>query len=279
MHNIVIDSKPKAFLRWAGSKRQLLPHLSQFWQPGFERYVEPFAGSASLFFKLEPKSALIADKNSELIEVYQVLRDWPEELYTDLMSLPRGKETYYKLRNQNPLELSSFRRVVRFIYLNRFCFNGIYRTNKKGQFNVPYAPAATGEIPAIEQFSACAKLLKNAHLRSWDFGTTLRWVRKGDFVYIDPPYAVEARRVFVEYGPKWFTKSDLSRLAAHLKTIHHKGAVFLLSYADCVEARELFKDWSIRRVQVQRSVAGFGAARRKAYEILISNFTSRNSKI
>lgn len=263
--------RPAAFLRWAGCKRKLLPRLSSYWSSEYTRYVEPFAGSSSLFFKLEPPNALLADKNADLIEVYGVLRDNPEELHARVSSLRKSKERYYRFRAQDPRKLSVIDRAVRFLYLNRHCFNGIYRTNRNGQFNVPYAPSGTGGIPALEQFVACSRLLVTATLHAWDFGTTLRHVGEGDFVYIDPPYAVESRRVFVEYGPRWFSRQDLARLAEHLKKIDRRGATFLVSYADCREARELSRDWHVMKLAVQRNIAGFHDDRRRAYELVISN--------
>lgn len=265
------QTNPAAFLRWAGCKRKLLPQLSSHWSSKFTRYVEPFAGSSSLFFKLQPQDALLADKNADLIEVYEVLRDYPEELHARVSSMRKSKIRYYRLREQNPRRLSRLDRAVRFLYLNRYCFNGIYRTNRDGKFNVPYARSGTGGIPALEQFVACSRLLVTAQLRAWDFGTTLRNVGEGDFVYIDPPYAVQSRRVFVEYGPRWFSRQDLTRLAEHLKKIDRRGATFLVSYADCREARELSKGWHVMKLAVQRNIAGFQDDRRRAYELVISN--------
>lgn len=264
-------SKPSAILRWAGSKLQLLPALVEFWKPKFERYVEPFAGSARLFFEIEPGVALLGDKNRDLIQVYEVLRDSPDELHKAILTVPKSKEAYYDTRSQDPAKLSALHRAARFIYLNRYCFNGLYRTNLSGQFNVPYAPSRTGSIPEVERFRACATLLKNAELRSWDFGTTLRYVRPGDFVYIDPPFVVQSRRVFSEYGPKSFANVDLSRLAHHLRAIDQKGTVFVMSYAECREARELSRGWRTKRLRVRRNIAGFAGARRNAYELIVSN--------
>jgi DNA adenine methylase len=275
MRSVSEDLKPRSFLRWAGSKRRLLPELSGFWRPAYRRYVEPFAGSSCLFFELQPQAAILSDKNAELMEVYEVLRDRPRRLHELLTLLPRNESTYYSLRRQPPGQLSRIHRAVRFMYLNRFCFNGLYRTNRLGQFNVPYAPTGTGEVPSLEQLLVCAELLRNATLRAWDFGTTLRYVVKGDFVYIDPPFAVSTRRVFVEYGPKLFTRDDLGRLARHLVSIHNRGATFLLSYADCREAREIFRGWAVRRIRVKRNIGGFADVRRNAYELLVTNSSQR----
>lgn len=261
----------RPLLRWAGSKRQTVDKLKRLWGKGFERYVEPFAGSAALFFAIRPENALLADKNSDLIDTYDTLCEFPAELHARLASMPKDKETFYSLRKQSPRELSGFDRAVRFLYLNRYCFNGLYRTNLKGEFNVPYAPSGTGGFPTADAFQASARLLTKAQRRAWDFGTTLRHVRDGDFVYLDPPYAVESRRIFREYGAFGFGKSDLTRLVQHLRRIDQRGAVFVLTYADCSEARRLFREWHPKRIAVQRNIAGFAGARKRAYELLVSN--------
>jgi len=262
---------PRPFLRWAGSKRQLVPRLREFWTPEFRRYVEPFAGSSALFFAIRPARAFLADKNTELIESYEVIREYPVELYDAVTSIPRDEQTYYKLRDQNPAVLSRFDRVVRFVYLNRYCFNGLYRTNSQGAFNVPYSPYGTGTFPSVEYFIACADALRGVALRAWDFGKTLRCVRDGDFVYMDPHYAVSSRRVFREYGASSFASRDLLRLSKHLRRIHERGARFLLTYADCSEARKVFACWSKKRIRVRRNIAGFANARRNAFELLVFN--------
>lgn len=267
--------QPKPILRWAGSKRQVVTHLSSYWNSGYKRYVEPFAGSCSLFFTVQPQEALLADLNGELIGVYKVLRKHPKRLHRVVLALPKSRKFYNKLRERDPTKMPAFDRAVRFVYLNRFCFNGLYRTNRQGKFNVPYAPNGTGDFPSVEQFQACAMLLRGAELRAWDFGTTLRYVRKGDFVYIDPPYAVENRRIFCEYGPRPFTKSDLKRLGGHLKQIDARGAKFLVSYADCAEARAIFRGWDIHRLAVRRNIAGFSGARKKSYEVVVTNTNVR----
>jgi DNA adenine methylase len=261
----------KPFLRWAGSKRKQISRLKQFWRDGYVRYVEPFAGSACLFFALQPDRALLADKNSQLIETYNTIRACPEKIYDGVVRLPRTKPTYYAQRSRDPSDLTPVDRAIRFVYLNRNCFNGIYRTNRQGQFNVPFATSRAGAFVSREEFVLAAEALNCAALRAWDFGKTLRCVRKGDFVYLDPPYAVTSRRVFKEYGACPFDVDDLSRLAEHLKKIHARGADFLVSYADSREARELAQPWNSFRMRVRRHIAGFSGARKNAYELLITN--------
>ncbi len=262
---------PKPFLRWAGSKRKQIPRLREFWSANYDRYVEPFAGSACFFFSLCPKKALLADKNADLIETFQLVRDDPNRVYDRVVAIPRTKERYYFERALNPAKLTPIQRAARFIYLNRNCFNGIYRTNLSGQFNVPFASSKVGAFITRDEFIETSKSLQCATLRSWDFGTTLRYVHDGDFVYLDPPYAVESRRVFREYGERPFCANDLSRLEEHLVKINQRGAAFVVSYADCREARSLAVNWNSCRMRVRRHIAGFADARRTAYELLISN--------
>ena len=267
--------KPRAFLRWAGSKKQILPVLAAFWRKSFCRYVEPFAGSSRLYFEIQPERALLSDKNEELIRTYQVLRDHPIELFRKVTAMPTDQACYYRARAQNPARLCALDRASRFIYLNRYCFNGIYRTNLRGEFNVPYCKrtAKAGALPGLELFCACAQLLLTSELRCWDFGTALRHTCGGDFVYLDPPYVTSTRRVFREYGPAAFSTEDLARLAAHLKRMDRRGVAFVLSYADCREGREAFGKWNIRRLRVRRHVAGFSAARRHAREMIVTNIS------
>jgi DNA adenine methylase len=269
---VMAESKTrvKPFLRWAGSKRKQLFRLTQFWAAHHHRYVEPFAGSACLFFELRPPSAILGDNNTSLIEVYRLVRDQPDRLYNRLCRIRRDRETYYRWRQKNPDYLDRETRVVRFIYLNRNCFNGIYRLNEKGEFNVPMG-TRSGAYFTRTELVTCASLLQKARLMAADFCSTLKCVRPGDFVYLDPPFALESRRVFREYGVKSFGTHDVPRLAESLPRIVALGADFLISYADCKEARSLVEQWSVIRLPIRRHIAGFTGSRRLAYEWLISN--------
>jgi len=268
-----ISSSEQPFLRWAGSKRRILSRLSEFWGSGYNRYVEPFAGSSALYFHLAPSSALLSDINEALIHTYLVLRTSPSKLHQSISSYPSTETAYYKARNLSPAGLTDLGRATRFLYLNRHCFNGIYRTNKSGEFNVPYAPPKNKQsrIPPLAHLQACAKMLKTATLMACDFEKCLALVNDGDFVYLDPPYAVDSRRIFREYDPGAFSVQDLTRLGISLHKIDNVGAKFVLSYADCRQVRELGSEWSIRHIVVRRNVAGFAGARKSAREVLITN--------
>ena len=261
----------KAFLRWAGSKRKLLPRLSSYWRKDARRYVEPFMGSACLFFATRPRRAILGDLNSELIETYLAIRRDPAAVHHELFEHRKGKRHYYHVRSLDPGDMTAPAKAARFIYLNRFCFNGLYRTNLHGRFNVPYSPSGTGQLPTLENLQHVARRLKTASIRCADFQATLEDVQAGDFVYLDPPFAVDNRRVFKEYGPGVFSRQDLTRLGACLDAIHERGASFLVSYALCSEALDVFHRWQMRRVVVARNIAGFAQHRRRAVELLVSN--------
>lgn len=260
------------FLRWAGSKRKMLPRLIPYWGNGYSRYIEPFMGSASLFYATKPSAAVLSDINQELVSTFIEVRDHPRAVYTRLLKIPKGKRSYKKLRATSPKELLSLDRAARFIFLNRYCFNGIYRTNKSGAFNVPYAHSGTGGIPNWEQFIASARCLQSAEIICDDFVSVVqRHVQEGDFIYLDPPYAVENRRIFRQYDPKTFGIEDLSRLSEAVKLIDDRKAKFVLSYAASPEARNYFSNWKRRKVFTQRNVSGFAKHRRMAAEWIFTN--------
>jgi DNA adenine methylase len=270
----VVTGRPlRSIIRWAGSKRKLLPALSRYWRPSYDRYVEPFAGSCSLFFAIAPDRALLADKNADLMHALAVLRRTPGQLYDRVAALRADARTYARWRHRSPSALTSLGKAVRFVYLNRNCFNGIYRTNTDGEFNVPFSASRTGALPSRAEFVACGRLLRRATLRTGDFGATLRRCRKGDFVYVDPPYFVRRRRVFREYGPDAFGLEDFTRLLKHLDSLDARGVTFLLSYADTPSVRRLLKDreWRVDGLSVRRNIAGFKEKRVRVEEVLATN--------
>jgi DNA adenine methylase len=262
----------KSFIRWAGSKRLLLPHLRGYWPSG-ARYVEPFCGSACLFFDLQPPRAILGDLNEELMLTFRAIRENPYVVLESLRRFPVGEAGYYRVRSLSPLSLAAAERAARFLYLNRYCFNGIYRTNQRGLFNVPYGPPRSGRPIEADTVLAAAKALNEAIVVHGDFEITLAKVRRGDFVYLDPPYCLEARRVFREYLPGSFTLNDLCRLSAQLERLHEIGSTFVVSYADSSEARRLLRPWRPRRVLVRRHIAGFSDRRRSSFELIASNRT------
>lgn len=238
----------------------------------FARYIEPFTGSACLFFSINPDQAVLGDVNQELILTYSAVRDCPTQVARELHEFSISKESYYLLRGTAPNSLRKVTRAARFIFLNRLCFNGLYRTNLRGQFNVPFGGTEGGQIPPIEQLRSAARILKSAELKACDFEKVLECVVSGDFVYMDPPYSVKARRTFREYSSTEFGDSQLKALKRWMRDFEKQGIPFLVSYADSEEARLLAKGFRTRHVEARRNIAGFHGHRRKAVECLISNY-------
>jgi DNA adenine methylase len=257
-------------LRWAGSKRKLLPDLLKCVPPSYARYIEPFCGSACLFFELRPAAAILSDFNDELVLAYKVLKAHPKLLYRAVAQMPLSKAHYSQRRDAFPSNCDDLATTARFIYLNRNCFNGVYRTNRAGHFNVPRGKKV-GAIPSQTHFIKCANALKQAEIVSGDFQSVLSRASAGDFVYLDPPYAKVGTRRRGEYGYSSFDIPDLKRLAQCLHDLDGKKATFLLSYADCEEVRELSNQWDKCNISVPRHVAGFQRHRAIVREILVSN--------
>lgn len=269
MNDSTIHAKP--FLRWAGSKKQLIPIIYTYWRNHHKRYFEAFAGSASLFFHIQPKTAILSDINSELIKTYKQIKKNETKVLEKLRKLKIRKQDYYRIRELKPQQLDPAMRAARFIYLNRFCFNGLYRTNRKGEFNVPYGGEKSGSIPAEETFYKCHVALQNACLKTGDFEKVLDMTEHGDFVYLDPPYSNKKIRIFHEYDPSNFNWKDLYRLRLWQEEMTARGVEFLISYADCEEARILKDGYKIQKVEVKRNIAGFAKHRRVVTELLINN--------
>lgn len=259
------------FLRWAGSKRKIIPILRSYWKKKHRRYLEPFAGSACLFFSLNPPRAILGDINSELIATYLEVKYRVEDVIEHLGMLHQSKKQYLALRSADPSSLRPPARAARFIYLNRFCFNGLYRTNLQGRFNVPYSGDRCGSLPAGDALRRCSRRIRRARLTNGDFESVLKHAERGDLVYMDPPFAVRARRVFREYDPATFTHHDTERLRSWMERLAAARISFVVSYAESDEADVLRKGFACQTVAVRRNIAGFAANRVLRKEVLISN--------
>jgi DNA adenine methylase len=270
------DATPwcRPILRWAGSKRHLVPLLLRSLPANFERYVEPFAGSACLFFALYPQRALLGDINADLMNVYETLRAHPRRLAATVKSIRHSKQTYLRIRSASPNRNDPLKRAAHFVYLNRHCFNGVYRTNRMGRFNVPMG-TNTGAMPTDGAYFRCSVALRKAKFVTADFETTCALAGRADFVYLDPPYSSSERPRYGEYGYESFQPLDLGRLKTVLESLDGRGCSFLLSYADSRKVRHHLRRWSIRPLLVRRHVAGFVAHRAVAQEVLVSNYPIR----
>jgi len=251
-----------------------LPFLKPFCEQITGNYVEPFAGSACLFFDMEPEGAILGDLNRELMCAMRAIRRDVYRVLECLRRLPRGKAAYYRIRAMKPDELSEPEIAARFLYLNRYCFNGLYRTNLAGGFNVPYGPPKkSSPHPEVDEdlIVSASRLLRRALLVNGDFEETLRHVEPGDFVYLDPPYATDEARVFREYVPGSFSTHDLARLSDALSRLDQIGAEFLISYCDSAEAEALLRKLNPVRIPTRRNIAGFVGHRRIAHELIATN--------
>jgi DNA adenine methylase len=260
------------FLRWAGSKRRIIPRLRNLSALRNRTYVEPFCGSAALFFAAEPPKAFLSDLNSSLIESFHVVRDKPKEIYREFALLPVSHDAYYRIRTEyNRGGLTLLQRAARFLYLNRYCFNGLWRTNRAGEFNVPFGGIAS-QPPPSSFIANCSKALSRANIESSDFRPALERHSGGNcFFFVDPPYFTHGARTFREYGPTTFSWSDFQDLAAQLHRLYTQGHIALV-YCDTPEVRALFRGWQISPVDVVRNVGGFASRRKTQTEILITNF-------
>ncbi|WP_244812239.1 DNA adenine methylase [Xanthomonas arboricola] len=237
----------------------------------FSRYIEPFCGSLSLWLSLPPTRAIVGDINPELIHFYKMVR-WRPRMVARLASAwGLEEDTYYKVRSLNPLDMATEDRAARFLYLNRLCFNGVYRTNRQGNFNVPRGSRVPG-MPSESELAALADRLKMADIHCDDFEEIVSMGGRGDFIYLDPPYAGRGARDRGEYGKGSFLENDIDRLDSALRRASRRGAKILMSYADTETVRAALSDWNIFALQVPRNVSGFVKGRKPAAEILVRNY-------
>lgn len=278
--SIQITQPPKTnpFVKWAGGKRWLSSAIAKEYAtlPNVKRYIEPFLGGGAAFFSIQPSSCVLSDLNSELINVYQVVQENPKEITRRLRKIHNyhSESFYYQMRSSRPT--SRLSRAVRFLYLNRTCWNGLYRVNLKGEFNVPIG-SKTKVYDPDEDFFRISTALGNAEIRCTDFEKTLSIAGKGDFVYIDPPYTVKHNlNGFIKYNDKIFLWEDQVRLSNAIVNAHHRGAFILLSNADHESVRELYSEiFHIRSVYRKSILAADPLKRGPTSEILVSNYESR----
>lgn len=262
----------KPILRWAGSKRHSVGVLAKYWErASANRYVEPFAGSAALFYCVGARRALLGDLNADLIQTYRTIKRDPRRVGRALRAWPGNAATYYRLRALKRSSLTLTERAARFLYLNRWCFNGIYRTNKSGEFNVPFGGQRVGPPVTDSDLVETAAVLRRARLVCGDFEDTLALVVPSDFVFIDPPYSVRGKRMFNDYLAGGFGEIDLRRLRRQLERLDTLGAQFVVTYADSIEGKWLARGFEVETISVHRNVGGFRGRRRRAVELLISN--------
>jgi DNA adenine methylase len=267
------------FLKWAGGKRQLLPELNKYIPLKYKTYYEPFVGAGAFLFDLQPKKAVINDINSELINCYNVIKNSLDDLVEDLKRHEISSDYYYNIRelDRKPEfnELSAVQRASRIIYLNKTCFNGLFRVNSQGQYNVPYGnyknPKVLDEVvlKAVHNFlNSCDIIISNQ-----DFEEVVRDAKKGDFIYFDPPYdPVSDSSSFTGYSLDGFSRDEQRRLKSVFDRLNKKGCFVLLSNSSTDFIKDLYKDYRIEIVSASRSINSNALKRGKVDEVLVMNY-------
>jgi DNA adenine methylase len=272
----------KSPLKWTGSKRQLLPEIRKYYPKNFNTYYEPFLGSAAVLFDLQPKNAWVNDLNWELINLYSVIKNNLDELIHELETqcCIDTKERYYQIRKwdrslQWPKYFQSWEIAARTIYLNKTGFNGLYRLNKQGKFNVPYGKHETPFKPNIENLKEVSKYLNdnNIIMTFHDFELAVKDAEKEDFVYFDSPYyPISETSNFTSYTKDGFNKEDQIRLKNCFEELSNRGCYCLLSNSYCDFIKDLYKDFEIIEVKATRMINSKGNGRGKISEVLIKNY-------
>jgi DNA adenine methylase len=265
----------RPFLKWAGGKRRLLAQYRPYFPSGFARYHEPFVGSAAVFFELEPADALLADSNAALIQCYAVARDHVEALILRLERLQarHSRRTFYEMRDRyNGARLDPIERAALFIYLNRTCYNGLYRVNSRGHFNVPAGRYVRPRIADPDGLRAASAALRRCRLVSRRFDRCFDDVRRGDFVYIDPPYHRLQAASFTSYTAEGFGEAEQRELATLVDRLHATGCRVMVSNSDTALIRELYSAYRIIPIRAARAINSSPGGRGPVGEVLVVNY-------
>ena len=267
---------PRPFIKWAGGKRQLLQILNNFAPQNHGRYFEPFLGGGALFFSRRPAHATVSDANPDLINCYMVVRDHLGDLIDSLERHKNEEKYFYSIRAKNPSELSDVARASRFIYLNKTCFNGLYRENSDGKFNTPFGRYANPTIIDRVNLQAVNNYLANADVKiiCRDYHEVVNDAKAGDFIYFDPPYnPLTTTASFTKYFRNDFGEWQQRELASLFRELTRDGIFSILSNSNTRLIHELYQGFDIRPVEASRSINCKGGQRgRQANEVLIKNF-------
>lgn len=270
------------FVKWAGGKGQLLEQFEPLFPKKINRYIEPFLGSGAVFFYIvqvfKPKEIILSDINEELINTYKVIQDDVERLIVELKQhaeyhKAEGKKYYLTIRATNPKELPPLERAARFIYLNRTCFNGLYRVNSKGQFNVPMGAYKNPNIIQEDNLRKTHELLKKVTLKIMSFEKVVSLAKKGDFVYLDPPYYPLNKASFTTYTKDNFLDEQQKLLKEVCLKLDKKGCLVMQSNSDTEFIKELYEDtFKIHFVKASRMINRDASKRGKINEVVITNY-------
>lgn len=271
--------KPKPFLKWAGGKTQLLPEILKHVPDKIDAYFEPFLGGGAVFFELYNrgliKNAILTDVNHELILTWRAIQFDIYQVISSLQEKKNDKDFFYDERGKDYTKRTSPDKAARMIYLNKTCFNGLYRVNKKGGFNVPfgkYKNPTICNVPLLRSVQACLRKTK-AGIFCNDFEQIKRWLRKGSFLYLDPPYLpISQTSNFTSYSKEGFNMKDQERLAAFMFRLKEKNIKALLSNSDCKATRTLYNRLNIYTVEARRRINRDATKRGPITELLVRNY-------
>ncbi|MFA5020397.1 MAG: Dam family site-specific DNA-(adenine-N6)-methyltransferase [Candidatus Pacearchaeota archaeon] len=269
------------FLQWVGGKRGLIENYKSYFPKSFNQYFEPFLGGGAMFFKLKPDKAYLGDNNLELIRTFKAVKEKPDEVVFLLSELRKrhSKELYLFIRNldrnENIIkEFEDFEIAARMIYLNQTGFNGIYRVNKKGQFNVPIGSSLNRTICDSNRIKQASNILKNTTIACSDFSEAIKIASEGDFVYLDPPYSpISKYSDFTRYTKEKFYEKDQKRLKESIDELTKKKCFVMLSNSDCDFIRKLYSGYKIIEFSKKRLLSSKSSQRNQEIgELLILNY-------
>ncbi len=276
--------KGKPFVKWAGGKRQIIDKLKKYLPEDFDTYYEPFVGGGALLFELSPQKAVINDSNEELMNVYKVLCN--EEKFKKMChtlnhyETSHSEEFYYEIRNKDRNKksfnrLADYTRAARTIYLNKACFNGLYRVNSKNEFNVPFGKKKKLNTYEGSNLITVSNYLtmNDVKILCCDFEEAVKDAKKGDFIYFDPPYDSDTS-TFNSYTETGFDKDEQRRLAKVYKELDQRGCYVMLSNHNTKLINELYKDYNIHVIEAKRNINSDGKKRGKVEEVIITNYKS-----
>ena len=259
-------------IKWPGGKKWLYKKHNQFFPISYNNFIEPFFGSGSVFFSIHPKKAIISDTNQRLIYLFIALKENPKNLFYETSKLleTHNSEQYYDVRKI--FNNADFAKPHHFLYLNRTCFNGVYRENQKGEFNVPVGDRQSFPFE-LGNFLEYSMILKNAELTCSDYLDSLKKAKKGDFIYLDPPYIKKENNYdsFRKYNKDVFNEKNLKELAVRANELKDKCKI-LISNFDVSYVEELFPDWNYEKIQQRSYISGKKEGRRLVDEALIYNY-------
>jgi DNA adenine methylase len=267
-------------VKWAGGKRQILYEITKYIPETLSTYFEPFLGGGAVLFELQPEKAVVNDINQELMNIYQVIKENVDELIDDLKKHKNEKEYFYKIRaldrdRERYSRLTRVEKASRIIYLNKTCYNGLFRVNRSGEFNAPFGNYKNPNIVNEHTLRAVSEYFNKANIKftCQDFEVALQSAAKGDFVYLDPPYEpVSETASFTSYYKTGFDRDEQLRLKKVCDKLNKKGIRFLLSNSATEFILELYKDYRIEVIQAKRAINSKGNKRGDVDEVLVMNY-------